>query len=159
MDMSDFFLKNTFPSRRTRLSREELLAGKCFPEDEANSSADPRLRSPDEILTQKAPRPMVVEHQPQRFPPDENHAEIMRLQRQYESEIEKWRDYEEHVTAWKIEANAVLGRYKNAFKDVALLTEQLEKAQAQLKKQEQELMWLRQQMISSSIKNGAPDFR
>jgi PDZ domain-containing secreted protein len=36
---------------KKKLTREELLAGKCSPEDEAQPN-DPRFKSPDEILLQ-----------------------------------------------------------------------------------------------------------
>jgi hypothetical protein len=40
----------TNSNRRVRLSKEELLAGYCFPDNPAPLDNDPRIKSPDLIL-------------------------------------------------------------------------------------------------------------
>jgi len=77
--MNEFILKSSSDgSKRTRLTRDELLAGKCFPGAE-NFSLDPRLRSPDDLLAQ---------HQK---PESAAQASIASFQQRYELEMQAWR--------------------------------------------------------------------
>ena len=122
--MNEFILKTGSPSKRVRLSREELLAGKCFPED--NASSDPRLRSPDDVLSQRMQR----SSQPA---PSAAQTSISALQHRYETEIKAWREYENQVQEWKKEVSGLL-----------------EKNQQKIKQQEQELAWFRQQLTVPS---------
>jgi hypothetical protein len=46
--------QSRLPEKR-KLSREELLAGKCAPSNDATADSDPRIKSPDDILLKKAP--------------------------------------------------------------------------------------------------------
>jgi len=134
--MNDFTV-NTNPSgpKRVRLTREELLAGKCFPEED-NFSLDPRLRSPDDFFAQRSRTPSAVQ------------TSIAGFQQRYETEMQAWREYEAKVLEWKKEVIAILEQYKSAADEKESVVQELQKAQQKLQEQEQELAWFRQQLMT-----------
>jgi hypothetical protein len=115
-----------------------LLAGKCFP-DEQQIPLDPRLRSPDDILSHRAnlPQPVAV---------SSASTSIAEIQQRYESEIKAWREYEIKVVEWKEEVTDRLEHYKNAAQERDALARELAQIKEQLRQQEQELDWFRQQL-------------
>jgi hypothetical protein len=154
--MGETILKHNFPSKRVRLSREELLAGKCFP-DENEFSLDPRLRSPDDLLSQRMHRNAP----PSEAPALESIAETListpapdpgfaALQQRYEREMAAWNHYEKKVQEWKQEVTAILEQYKAAALEKDDLARQLQEAQAKMKAQADELKWFREQLNPSS---------
>ncbi len=139
--MNEIILKTGSPSKRVRLSREELLAGKCFPDD--NASFDPRLRSPDDVLSERMQRSS-------QSAPSAAQTSIAALQRRYETEIKAWREYENQVQEWKKDVTELLEQFKNAANEKEVVVQALQKAQQKIQQQEQELAWFRQQLTVPS---------
>ena len=135
--MNEIILKTSSPSKRVRLSREELLAGKCFPDDK-DFSLDPRLRSPEEFLSQRSNQAAA---------PSAAQASLSSLQQRYESEIKAWRVYESKVQEWKKEVTDILEKFKLAAQEKETAVQELQAAREKLKRQEEELNRLRQQII------------
>jgi hypothetical protein len=96
--------------RRIRLTREELLAGKCMP-DAHSSMNDPRIKSPDKILQKNfdpandiPPIPTEKTVQLQR--------ELGELKLRYNREINDWKEYEKNVTEWKKQVLGIVQQLK-----------------------------------------------
>jgi len=148
--MNEIILNTNFPSKRSRLTREELLAGKCFPGDPHDASLDPRLRSPDEFLSQKSTRPTSSASISTESTSIESPSEtcIRGLQKRYENEIAAWMVYEKQVMEWKKNVSAIIEQHKGAAQQRDQMAEELQKTFLKLKQQEQELTWLRQQLLA-----------
>jgi chromosome segregation ATPase len=131
--MNEIILNTSAASKRSKLTREELLAGKCFPDD-SDFSLDPRLKSPDELLAQRASAPSAAQ------------TSIAALQKRYETEIQAWREYENKIHEWKKEVTDILEKFKAAAQEKEMATQELEAAREKLQRQEQELQRLRQQL-------------
>jgi hypothetical protein len=124
--------------KRVRLTREELLAGKCFP-DEQKISLDPRLKSAEDFLLKRAQ------------PASAAQTTIAALIKSHELEMQAWREYEAKVLEWKTTVTEKLEQFKIAANsDKAALIQQLEQAQQKIQELEQELTWFRQQLTAAT---------
>lgn len=101
-------------ARRVRLTREELLAGKCFPEEKPANLPEPdsRFKSPDLVLDRN---PNSIVKNPTIDPTVkiahlEN--ELADLRQRYNREMDEWKEYDRQVNAWKTQILETVNKLK-----------------------------------------------
>jgi hypothetical protein len=128
---------------KKKLTREELLAGKCAPDDE-KQAGDPRFKSPDEILLQMVSQrqpgsEVTIQHGYRRGettlgPDSVNHTPDMetlkrnyqQLTDRYEKDVARWKDYEQSILAWKAQVMNVIQNLNDQANDTETLKREIE---------------------------------
>ncbi len=113
-------MQNGMTKNKSKLTREELLAGKCFVDEQLPADNDPRFKSPDLILDRN-PTSLVKNAEPMdRI--DKLEKALKDSWQQYNTEMEKWRAYEAQITTWKEQVMRVLQQLRD---DIAQKNERI----------------------------------
>jgi hypothetical protein len=139
-------IDETSKTAKKKLTRDELLAGKCSPED-APSPGDPRFKSPDEILLQMVsqrrgspPAEVTIQHGYRRgettLGPDATvdrtpdtetlKKNFQQLTERYDKDIARWRDYEQRILHWKAEVMNVIQNLQDDANEADSLKKEIE---------------------------------
>ncbi len=154
---------------RKKLSREDLLAGKCTPEDEI-APGDPRFKSPDEILLQMVQRrpagaaEVTIQHGYRRgettLKQDESvhtpaaetlKKEFEHLSTRYEQDKARWKDYEQRIQEWKTQVMNVIQNLKEE-NDTETLKKEIETLKELNRQKDDEIRSLADEIKKSSGK-------
>ncbi len=113
--MDKIIINQSPGSKRIRLSREELLAGKCFPDEPKET--DERFKSPDRVI-ERAPMLEIEESDSEtKMRLKQVTRELHELRERYHSEIMQWKEYQSRVEQWKTQVFDVVNRLKAALKE------------------------------------------
>lgn len=169
-----------------KLSREELLAGKCFPSS-MEEPADPRFKSPDAMLLELARRHenngFNIHPDPVAEPYIEPSSDcssaqetkitvnsfeikftqqtvtidrIEQLRQYYESELQRWRDYSNKVQEWFKEVTKLVANANNHLALTHNISNENELLRRELKLREQEVEDLKQKIAPSKKPDPKP---
>lgn len=135
---------SSFGPRRVRLSREELLAGKCMPD---YSGGDERFKSPDDRLftSKQQPAPAAASV--------DNENEIAEIHKNHEIEIARWKEYERQVNKWKDQVVGIVNKMQAENKDVNEVRTELEHCKQLLSDKDHEIASLRSLLQESVTQN------
>lgn len=117
-------------TKQRRLTREELLAGRCEPIEDAAAAEpeDPRIKQPDELLNQLSA-----------MNGGGAAKELKELKARYEAEIAQWRSFEAQVKEWKTNVMEVVRQLRMQAGNVDILENDIQRLKSLLLSKEEEL--------------------
>lgn len=145
---------------KKKLSKEELLAGKCSPDEEAMEPTDPRFKSPDEILLQMVSQKranmtnaeLTIQHgfrrgettlgadaSVQRLPDSLTLSkDLQTLADRYENDKKRWKEYEQRIIDWKAQVMNVIQNIREQ-NDTETLQKEIETLREINRKKDEEI--------------------
>jgi len=143
---------------KRKLTKEELLAGKCIPDDD--QSSDARFKSPDEILLQMVSARRIsgssevtiqhghlhgetklgpnstVQHEPAN---DAIKKSFNELSERYENDKRRWKEYEQSIHQWKAQVMDIVQNLQHNVADVETLKKEMEILKEMNRKKDEEI--------------------
>jgi len=151
--------------QKKKLSNEDLMAGKCESDEEADRNKDPRIKSPDELLLRllsqkKGPSSSVASPATEKAPSDETAAEMedtgttiestlslkdlqnkkwLVLKEMYDRNLARWKEYEQNVTHWRDKVLQIVQKMQNELAGAKGLKDEVEALKTILKTKDEEI--------------------
>jgi hypothetical protein len=153
------------PIAKKKLTKEELMAGKCDP-NEGQDNSDPRQKSPDDLLLkllakkkeQPQSNPVAVQRasaqkgsaqQQDNLPraeviPAQNLGDIqsnkwLALKEMYDRDMTRWKEYEQNVVHWREKVLQIVQRLQNELAAAKGLKDEVDALKSVIKAKDEEI--------------------